>query len=132
VAEKLCPFPGEDGKRGKCIEHNCAFYVHLVGQHPQTGAHYDRLGCSISFIPLLLVENAHQTRQFAAAVETARNADRENAAAMASSTLEIANSIGEAAQAMRARAERPVATIETQRPRGLLGRLRLALKGDQA
>ena len=40
----------------KCIKHKCVWYNMLQGNHPQTGAMVQEWGCSIAWIPLLLVE----------------------------------------------------------------------------
>lgn len=65
---KLCPLLGKE-----CIEHQCKFYVHLLGVHPQTGNPIDNFDCSIAWLPVLLIESAKETRQTAAAVESFRN-----------------------------------------------------------
>lgn len=71
MAEKLCPL-----LKKPCIEHDCRWFVHLLGRDPQTGKEKDDWGCTIEYLPVLLIENAHQTRQFAGAAESARNAAR--------------------------------------------------------
>jgi len=55
------------------MEHGCEWYTHLLGRHPQTGAELDQWGCSIGWLPILLIENAQQSRQTGAAVESFRN-----------------------------------------------------------
>lgn len=64
----FCPLLKKD-----CIEHKCKFYVHLLGNDPQTGKVIDKFDCAISFLPVLLIEGAQQTRQAAAAIESFRN-----------------------------------------------------------
>jgi len=56
-----------------CIEHQCKFYVHLLGNDPQTGKGIDKFDCAMAFIPILLIEGAQQTRQAGAAIESFRN-----------------------------------------------------------
>jgi len=56
--KKKCPIVKEE-----CWEHGCEFYTHLVGQNPQTGAPQDEWKCAVSWMPLLLIENAGQTRK---------------------------------------------------------------------
>jgi len=56
-----------------CIEHQCKFYVHLLGNDPQTSKGIDKFDCAMAFIPVLLIEGAQQTRQAGAAVESMRN-----------------------------------------------------------
>lgn len=56
-----------------CIESQCAFWVHLQGKHPQSGATVDQFDCSIKWLPMLLVENAMQTRGAQASIDSMRN-----------------------------------------------------------
>lgn len=70
-----------------CIEHRCTWYVHLFGSDPQTGEQLNKFGCSIAFLPILLIENAKEVRQTAGAVESARNEQVNNAALLASTLL---------------------------------------------
>lgn len=51
----------------------CPKYVHIRGKDPQTGTELDKYGCSDSFLPMLLIENAQMSRQTGAAVESFRN-----------------------------------------------------------
>jgi hypothetical protein len=66
--KKICPLTGDE-----CMQHGCEFYTHLIGKDPQTGKDIDNFGCAIAFLPMLLVENAQQSRQTGAAVESFRN-----------------------------------------------------------
>ena len=52
---------------------DCPKFVGIKGHDPQTGAIVDRHGCVDSFLPMLLIEVAQQSRQTGAAVETFRN-----------------------------------------------------------
>lgn len=45
----------------------------MRGRNPNTGEDIDEWGCSITWLPLLLVENAQMSRQTGAAVESFRN-----------------------------------------------------------
>jgi len=67
-AVELCPL-----LKSACIERRCKFWVHLLGNDPQTGQPVDKWDCSFRFFPMLLIENAQQTRQAGAAVESLRN-----------------------------------------------------------
>ena len=71
------PIFDPDGKcpllKGKCIKHKCLWYNMLQGKNPQTGLDVQEWGCSIAWIPLLLVENSRQTMQVQAATESFRN-----------------------------------------------------------
>lgn len=56
-----------------CIAHDCAWYGHMTGTDPSTGKDMDLWDCSIKWIPILITEQARQTRGVQAAVETMRN-----------------------------------------------------------
>lgn len=70
----MCPYTGF---AKSCFEgvtsHSCPKWVHLTGTDPNTGKQYDNFGCADTFIPVLLVEVASQSRQTGAAVESFRN-----------------------------------------------------------
>jgi hypothetical protein len=57
----------------KCMEHDCTWYIHLRGTNPNTGQEIDQWGCSMTWMPMLLVENSQQQRQTGSAVESFRN-----------------------------------------------------------
>lgn len=59
--------------KSACIEAKCKWWVHIRGKHPQSNAELDMPDCSIKWLPVLLIENAQQVRQTAAAVESTRN-----------------------------------------------------------
>lgn len=71
------PIFDPDGKcpllNKKCIKHQCVWYNMLQGKNPQTGQNVQEWGCSIAWIPLLLVENTGKQVQTNAAVESFRN-----------------------------------------------------------
>lgn len=56
-----------------CKELECAWFMKLRGVNPNTGQDVDEWGCSMSWIPILLIENSQQQRQTGAAVESFRN-----------------------------------------------------------
>ena len=56
-----------------CKQLECAWFIQLRGQNPNTGQDVDKWGCSITFLPMLMVENSQQQRQTGAAVESFRN-----------------------------------------------------------
>lgn len=62
--KKKCPIVKEE-----CWEHACEFYTHLLGRNPQTGLDEDKWGCAVSWLPVLLIENASVTRQAAASAD---------------------------------------------------------------
>lgn len=55
--------------RGPCIEAKCKFWTHLLGKNPQGEGVIDKFDCAISFLPVLLVENAQMIRQTAASTD---------------------------------------------------------------
>ena len=61
----------------KTVEGNklerCAWYVEIAGLHPQTGEETREWQCSLSWLPVLLVENARTNRGQTAALESFRN-----------------------------------------------------------
>ena len=65
---KFCPLIGKD-----CIELKCAWFCQVRGTNPQTGEDVDEWGCSVAWMPMLLVENSQQQRSTGAAVESFRN-----------------------------------------------------------
>jgi hypothetical protein len=71
------PIFDPDGKcpllNKKCIKHQCIWFNMLQGKHPQSGQNVQEWGCSIAWIPLLLVENTGKQVQTNAAVESFRN-----------------------------------------------------------
>lgn len=56
-----------------CRQMKCAWFMKVSGAHPQTGNEIEEWGCSMGWIPILLIENAQQQRQTATAVESFRN-----------------------------------------------------------
>ena len=64
-----CPLDGFK----PCRELDCAWFLKVVGKHPQTGADVDDWGCAMAWMPILAIENSQQQRQTGAAVESFRN-----------------------------------------------------------
>lgn len=65
---KLCPL-----MKKQCIEHQCAWYTHVTGVHPQTGQPIDHWDCAVVWLPVMLTENARMQRNTAASVDSMRN-----------------------------------------------------------
>lgn len=63
-----CPF-----SRKACMENECELYIQVLGQHPQTGETVDKWGCSLSWMPALLIENSNEQRKTAASIQSFRN-----------------------------------------------------------
>ena len=64
----FCPLLKED-----CIQFKCAFWTHVRGKHPQSNQELDEYDCAVRWLPVMLIENAQQTRQAGAAIESFRN-----------------------------------------------------------
>jgi hypothetical protein len=56
-----------------CKQLDCAWFLKIRGTDPNTGEDRDDWGCSIAWLPILLIENAQMNRQTGAAVESFRN-----------------------------------------------------------
>lgn len=56
-----------------CKQLDCAWFVKLHGEDPNTGKKIDEFGCAMAWMPMLLIENAQQSRGTGAAVESFRN-----------------------------------------------------------
>lgn len=65
---KHCPYLDK-----KCIGDDCAMYTHIRGKNPQSEEEIDTPGCSIAFLPILLLNETQQMRQMGAATEGLRN-----------------------------------------------------------
>lgn len=63
-----CPLLNKD-----CITLQCAWFTQVRGTNPNTGEPVDEWGCAVAWAPMLLIENAQQSRQTGAAVESFRN-----------------------------------------------------------
>ena len=56
-----------------CKKFDCAWFMQMRGQDPNTGEDIDDWGCVVAWLPKLLLENALMSRQTGAAVESFRN-----------------------------------------------------------
>jgi len=56
-----------------CKELECAWFMKLRGSNPNTGQEVDEWGCTMAWLPILLIENSQQQRQTGSAVESFRN-----------------------------------------------------------
>ena len=66
----ICPFHKQAMVK---VCHRCPLWTQVRGKHPQSNEEIDRWDCAIGFLPMLLIENAQQSRQTGAAVESFRN-----------------------------------------------------------
>jgi hypothetical protein len=56
-----------------CRQLDCAWFMKVRGTNPNTGEELDDYGCSMAWLPVLMIENSQQQRQTGAAVESFRN-----------------------------------------------------------
>jgi hypothetical protein len=70
--------------------HKCPWWLQIRGLNRNTGVEVDNWGCAVGFLPMLLIENACQTRGAAAATEEARNGIVDVFEGMTQSLLAIA------------------------------------------
>ena len=64
----FCPLIKKD-----CVGLKCMWFTKVRGMNPNTGEELDEWECAINWLPLLIIENAQQTRQSGAAIESFRN-----------------------------------------------------------
>lgn len=65
---KWCPLLKKD-----CVGHKCAWYTYIRGFNPNTGQEVDEWACTITWLPMLMIENSQQQRSTSSAVESFRN-----------------------------------------------------------
>jgi hypothetical protein len=68
-AKANCPLDGFK----PCRQLECAWFMKVRGNNPNTGEEIDDYGCSIAWMPVLMIENSQQQRQTGAAIESFRN-----------------------------------------------------------
>lgn len=68
-SESNCPI----NNFNPCKQLECAWFIQVRGTNPNTGDTVDEWGCSIAWLPVLMIENSQQQRQTGAAVESFRN-----------------------------------------------------------
>jgi hypothetical protein len=64
-----CPLDGFN----PCRQLECAWFMKVRGNNPNTGEEIDDYGCAIAWLPVMMIENSQQQRQTGAAVESFRN-----------------------------------------------------------
>jgi hypothetical protein len=64
-----CPLNGFE----PCKQFDCAWFMKIQGKNPNDGQDIEEWGCAMSWLPVLLIENAQQSRSTGAAVESFRN-----------------------------------------------------------
>ena len=95
-AGKFCPLLKKD-----CVQLQCNWFIQVRGKDMNTGKDVDEWGCSIAWLPHLLIENAGQTRQAAAATESFRNEMVKASENSIQAMVQIANSNREENRTMR-------------------------------
>lgn len=55
--------------KGPCKQHECRWYVQIMGHNPNTGADVNQWDCAMAWLPLLLIENSQQQRQTGASTD---------------------------------------------------------------
>ena len=68
-AKANCPLDGFN----PCRQLDCAWFMKIRGNNPNTGEEIDDYGCAMAWMPVLMIENSQQQRQTGAAVESFRN-----------------------------------------------------------
>ena len=68
-AKANCPLDGFK----PCRQLDCAWFMKVRGNNPNTGEEIDDYGCAMAWMPVLMIENSQQQRQTGAAVESFRN-----------------------------------------------------------
>lgn len=56
-----------------CRQLECAWFLKIAGKNPNTGADVEEWGCSMAWLPIMMIENSQQQRSTGAAVESFRN-----------------------------------------------------------
>ena len=64
-----CPLDGFK----PCRQLECAWFIKIAGTNPNTGKEVEEWGCSMAWMPMLMIENSQQQRGTSAAVESFRN-----------------------------------------------------------
>ena len=68
-AKSNCPLDGFK----PCRQLECAWFMKIAGTNPNTGKDVEEWGCSMAWMPMLMIENSQQQRGTSAAVESFRN-----------------------------------------------------------
>jgi len=56
-----------------CKQLDCAWFMEVNGLHPQTGEPIKEWGCSMAWLPILMINSAKEQHSTASAVESFRN-----------------------------------------------------------
>ena len=58
---------------GKQVLVRCPWYTKVMGKNVNTGEDIEDFGCSIAWLPTLLINNSNESRKSVAAIESFRN-----------------------------------------------------------
>lgn len=64
-----CPLDGFN----PCRQLECAWFLKISGKDPQSEREIDEWGCSMAWLPIMMIENSQMQRQTGSAVESFRN-----------------------------------------------------------
>lgn len=64
-----CPLNGFE----PCKQLDCAWFMKIQGKHPNSGQDVDEWGCSMAWLPVLMINMAKEQHGTGAAVESFRN-----------------------------------------------------------
>jgi len=56
-----------------CKQFDCAWFMQMKGENPQTGEPLDDYGCSMAWMPVILLENSKLQNETGSAIESFRN-----------------------------------------------------------
>lgn len=56
-----------------CRKLDCAWFLKIKGKDPQSEQEIEDWGCSMAWLPIMMIENSQQQRHTGAAVESFRN-----------------------------------------------------------
>jgi len=67
---KICPLHKQDMSE---VCHKCPWWTKLQGAHPSTGERIDEWGCAVTWLPILLIEGAKETKTVGAEIARHNN-----------------------------------------------------------
>ncbi len=115
---KICPLHRRDMAK---VCHLCPWWGQVRGKHPQSEQEFDQWHCAIAFLPMLLIDNAQQTRQAGAAVESARNQAVRQGVALHATVAQLHADLAAAARDFVSLARRAQPQLAGEDPPQLIG-----------
>ena len=89
-----CPLNGFQ----PCKLWDCSWFIEIKGKHPQTGTDLNEWGCSMAWLPVMMIDSARQQHSTASAIESFRNEmvmSNEASRQILLETAKVANNIDE-------------------------------------